>query len=70
MPMTATEDNGRAAPGKPAAVIDHASVAPAEGGGISITVTITIGLDDLTAIDLLLRAMGTLARARGAGVVL
>jgi hypothetical protein len=53
--------------GKPRIDLDHASIAARPDGGVTVCVTVTIHLDDLQAIDLALRAVGTIARARGHG---
>ena len=51
----------------PKAHVEHASVAPsADGTKLNLTVTITIELDDAQALDMVLRAVGAITRARGA----
>ena len=54
-------------PGKPRIDLDHVSIAPGQGGGVTVCVTLTVHLDDLQALDMILRAVGTIARARGVG---
>jgi hypothetical protein len=51
--------------GKPQIVLDHISIAPKPGGGVSVCVTLTVLLDDAQALDMVMRAIGTIARARG-----
>jgi hypothetical protein len=54
----------------PNAYVEHASVAPsADGTKLTITVTITVELDDAQALDAVMRVVGTIARARNPGVV-
>ena len=53
--------------GKPTATIDHAIDRARTAGGVSIMVTMSIELDDVQALDLMLRAVGTMRAHRGAG---
>jgi hypothetical protein len=51
--------------GKPRIDLDYISIAPDPRGGVSITVTLTAHLDDAQALDTIMRAIGTITRARG-----
>ena len=63
----ATDDSSCAAGrGKPAinATLDHISIASAPSG-ISVCITLTIVLDDMQALDAVMRVIGTLSRSKG-----
>jgi hypothetical protein len=52
---------------KPEIAIDRISIASRPNGEVSVTITVTATLTDLQALDMIMRAVGTLARARGCG---
>jgi hypothetical protein len=47
------------------AALDHLAVAPTQAGGVAVTLTLTIELSDAAALDMVMKVIGQIARARG-----